>query len=281
MNTSNRSRSLRRTALPALVGIIATALDACSGGGVTSSGGGGVASASATPYALFASNYVAYSSNTSPYLHSIQDGDLFAGFGGNYNYGCYSSQTPALIATQLYILEAQAAGNGTCQGLEANPQAPTGGGDYVYISIKAPGSNTSGSNTGGAAVIPPLDISQSNNLLIQMGNSAQPTAGAAGSPNVTVFTVEMSNDPAGNVATATAVCDYNQTLATVGTGTAPLGVENYEIPFSSFTCLPGSIETLQSTGITVVAVKIVGTQNPNVVVGEFDNISVGYIGFSK
>ncbi len=291
---SNFSISTGRVLGALTVGAAALMTSACGGGGTIPSGiannsggsGGGGTSATATPYALFASNYVAYAgAATAPYLHSIQSGDVFTGFGGNWGYGCYSSAQADLDNTQLYVLLGQADAVTNCPtGMTSGQPAPTTAADYFYIAIKAPGSNTSGSNTGGATSIPPLDISQSNNLLIQMGNQFQASTAAAGG-NVNVITVEMSNDPQGNTATATAVCDYDQTLGTVGRATAPLGVLNYEIPFSAFEsggkCTTGSIATLQSTGVTVVAVKVIGSKNPAVTAGEFDSIAVGYIGFTK
>jgi hypothetical protein len=41
------------------------------------------------------------------------------------------------------------------------------------------------------------------------------------------------------------------------------------------------VATLQSSGVTVVAVKFTGDKNPNVAVGEFNTIAVGYVGFTK
>jgi hypothetical protein len=278
--------------IAALLAAVAVFLAACGGGGVTptpasggggsggggsgggGSGGGGT-TASATPYILFASNYVAYNAQTNgAYLHSIQLGDLYAGFGGNYGYGCYSASQPDMDRTQLYIVQAQANGDGNCNQTSSTP--PTAAGDYVYVAIKAPASN-------GASVtsIPPIDISQSTTLLVQMGNTVNPDA-THGHANV--FTVVLTNDPQGNgsAATATATCSYDQTLVTVGaSGPSALGVNNYAIPLSAFTCSPGTMSTLQTSGVTSVAVKFTGDKNPSVVAGEYNTIAVGYIGFSK
>ena len=59
-----------------------------------------------------------------------------------------------------------------------------------------------------------------------------------------------------------------------------LGARTYAIPLSSFTCTTGTLATLQSSGITTVAVKIVGSNNPSIVNGEYDTIALGMIGFT-
>jgi hypothetical protein len=97
-----------------------------------------------------------------------------------------------------------------------------------------------------------------------------------------VFTVALTNDTKGDGSASTADCYYDQTLTTVGpSGPSALGILNYAIQLSAFTCTKGTIATMQSTGVTTVAVKITGDKNPNVVAGEFDTVAVGYIGFTK
>ena len=229
-----------------------------------------------TGYVLFSSNYIAYGQQTNgAYLHSVQNGDVYAGAGGNYAYGCYSSPQSALDATQFYNFQAQADGNGggaTSNCGVTGTQPPTTAADFYYVSIHAPGTNSVG-----ATEITPIDISQSTALLIQMGNTK------SGS-HVTVFTVVLNNDTsiAQNGSAATATCTYNQTLGTVGqSANSALGLLNYNIPLSQFTtCSKGSIATLKSTGVSSVTIKVTGDQNPNVTVGEFDTIAVGYVGFT-
>ena len=284
--------SIHRTSKSALVSLliaVGALVTACGGGGVTptpgssssgggsggGTGGGGGTTVSASPYILFASNYVAYSAQTNgAYLHSIQGGDVYAGFGGNFAYGCYSASQSDMDRTQLYIVQAQADGDGNCNATSAT--APTAAGDYAYLAVKAPASNGSGVTT-----VPPIDISQASALLIQMGNTVTPDATHG---NESVFTVVLTNDPQGNGSSGneTATCSYDQTLATVGAGApSALGVVNYSIPLASFTCSPGSMSILQTSGVTSVAVKFTGDKNPAGVAGEFDTIALGYIGFTK
>jgi hypothetical protein len=290
MNTWNDvSRKWRAARSPAVFGA-AMALAACGGGGVTTApddgGGGGGPSVNATPYTLFASNYVAYASQTNgAFLHSVQGGDVYASFGGNINYGCYSFPQSQMNATQFYAIQAQADSNGgsppnydTCQSVSNVP--PTTAADFAGVSIKAPGTNSPT-----ATSVAPLDISQSTTMLVQMGNiyTQGDVPGAIGG-NATVYTVELNNDTSfkQDGSGQTALCSFDQTLATIGRGpTAPLGVLNYVIPFSSFTCSKGTMDTMKSTGVTTVTIRYSGDKNPNLKVNELDVIAVGYVGFSK
>ncbi len=286
---NNVSRNWRGVLSPAVIGAT-MALAACGGGGVTSpapddGGGGGGPSVNATPYTLFASNYVTYASQTNgAFLHSVQGGDVYAAFGGNINYGCFSFNQAQMDANQFYAIQAQADSNGgPPNGTNCQPNSnipPTTAADYAGVSIKAPGTNSPT-----ATSVAPLDISQSTTMLVQMGNiyTQGDVPGAIGG-NATVFTVLLNNDTSFNQdgSGQTALCSFDQTLATIGRGpTAPLGVLNYVIPFSSFTCSKGTMDTMKSTGVTTVTIRYSGDKNPNLQVNEFDVIAVGYVGFSK
>ena len=224
-----------------------------SAGTGTGTGSGGGATVTASPYILFASSYLGYATQTNgAYLHSAQSGDVYTGFGGNLIYGQYSSPQPDINRTGLYILQTKAAAAATTTA------------DYAYVAVLAPANGT-------------VDISQSATLLIQMGNSVNQTASAG---NASVFTVDINN--AAGTTPATGDCSYNQTLTAVGNNVTltALGARTYAIPLSAFTCTTGTLATLQSAGITTVAVKIVGNKNPNIASGEFDTIAVGMIGFT-
>lgn len=219
----------------------------------TGSGSGGGATVTASPYILFGSSYLSYASQTNgAYLHSAQSGDVYTGFGGNLIYGQYSSPQADINRTGLYILQAKASA------------AATTSADYVYVAVLAPGDST-------------VDISQSATLLIQMGNSVNTSATGG---NANVFTVDINNTVKSTAATGD--CSYNQTLTAVGNSVTmtALGARTYAIPLSAFTCTTGTLATLQSSGITTVAVKIVGNKNPNIVSGEYDTIAIGMIGFT-
>ncbi len=294
MTTSRVSTDWRGALLPGLVGAAALALAACGGGGVEGvagggnnggggGGGGGGTTVTPTAYALFASNYVAYSSQTNgAFLHSVQGGDVYAFFAGNVNYGCYSFTQANMDSTQFYGIQAQAGSNGGSAG--ANCQvtgavAPTAASDVAGVTIKAPGTNSPT-----ATSVAPLDISQATALLVQMGNIyTQGDVPGANGGNAKVFTILLNNDTsaAQDKSAQTALCAVDQTLATIGRGAAaPLGILNYVIPLSSFTCSKGSVATLQTTGVTSVTVQYSGDKN-HINVADLDVIAIGYVGFTK
>jgi hypothetical protein len=263
----NRGAGLGFRAVRALaIAVGAAYLAGCGGGGgstvslnnVVSStgvaGGGGGSSVTQSPYLLFSNDYIAYPSPpvNGAYLHSIQGGDVYGVFGGQYVFGGYSSPQADMNRSGFYALQTK--GGAT---------APTSASDYALVAILAPQDST-------------FDISQANTLLITMGNTQSNPTGHAD-----VFTVDI-NDGIGS-ATPANDCSYDQTLSELGpnTSTSALGVRNYAIPLSQFSCSSGSMTGLKSTGITTVAVKIIGSKNPNVTAGEYDVIAVGSVGFSN
>lgn len=310
MTTSINSKHSRRALWLASACLAMAALAGCTGGGVTgavspvtpsgggsggSSGGGGGTTVTNSPYLLYASNYVAYAAPASvptngAYLHSIQNGDVYAGFGGLFQYGCYSFDQPTMDKTQLYGVQGQANGDGTSACTVIPGATATSSSDYMDVAILAPGTNSTTKTA-----VTPFDISQSGTLLIQMGQLAPPDATHS---NANVFTIVLSNDTslAGDGSASTATCAYDQTLtAPVGPNsvTSAQGTLNYAIPLNSFTCtgsgwpslsviggLKGSMTTLQSTGLTRLYIWISGDKNPGIKMGEFDSIAVGDVGFT-
>jgi hypothetical protein len=267
MLTIIRRTVSRRFQMALLGGAVALALGACGGGttpysltsGSSSSGGasgGGGGTTTASPYGLFSSTYIAYSAQTNgAWLHSIQGGDLYTGSGGNLMYGGYSASQADMNRTGLYIVQTQAA-----------TTAPTTAADYYYVALKAPADAT-------------FDISQSSTLVIQVGNSYNATSAAPGG-HATVFQLGINDAPASGAASNS--CTYNLTLTSEGSGVAQsaLGVRTYAIPLSSFsTCSAGSMAAMQTSGITTVAVVIVGSQNSSMVAGEYNTIAIGNVGF--
>ncbi len=247
----------------------AFSLSGCGGGGPTVALGalstpttptsGGGTSLAQSPYLLLANDYITYGVQTNgAYLHSIQGGDVYAGAGGNYGYGGYSSPQAAMNSTGYYTFQVQ-----------AGTTAPTTAADYAYVAVLAPQDAT-------------FDISQSNTLLITMGNTYYPPYNQnKPGGNVKVLTVDINNGAGSTPATDD--CSYDQTVPTYSTAapsTVP-GVRNYAIPLSSFTCSTGTMAGLLANGITTVAVDIKGNKNPGVQTGEYDDISVGSIGFTS
>ena len=294
MTTFNQSKHARSALAFAAILSAAGVLAACNGGGVTpsastgggsssssgggssgSSGGGGTGG-TVSPYLLYASNYVVFptggtAATNNAFLASVQGGNVYAGSSTNVAYGNYSSTQANLDQTTFYNIQWQwkVAGGGA--------------GDYAYVTIVTPGSGPAYTS------LTPFDISQSGKLLIVLGNTYTQSDNPVGTVggNASIFTIVLDNDTslAQDGSASTATCSFNQQLLSVGRNAAvnplPLGVSNYVIPLSSFTtCSKGTVATLQSTGITSVAVKIAGDQNPNLVANEFDTIAVGYVGFT-
>lgn len=297
MTTIAQSSHVRGALIFAMPLAALLTLSACNGGGVQPSAtsnpgggsggggsGGGGTTVTATPYLLYASNYQVFptggtSATNSAYLASIQGGNVYAGESTpDVIYGGYSASQQTINQTQFYNIQFQwtvAGGNAA---------------DYAYVAIVPPGSGPAYTS------LTRFDISQAGNLLIQMGNTYTQSDNPPGTVggNATVFTVSLSNDTslAQDGSGATASCSIQQPLVTVGRNNpnaingnsatpAPLGVYNYEIPLKNFTtCTKGSIETLQSSGVTSVAIKIIGNENPNIVANELDTIAVGYVGFT-
>ncbi len=275
MHQLSRGRSPvsgRRLLAGVVVSLLALGLAGCGGGntsapyaGVATSSsagsggaGGGGATGAATPYGLYSSTYIAFPAQTrGAFLHSAQEGDVLAQFNGNFGYGNYSSPQTDMNRTGVYTIQAQAAAT-----------KPSTASDYVQLILLAPGNGT-------------FDISQAATLLIQMGNAFVPSTAIPTGPNANVFTVDLSNPANGGAATAD--CAYDQTLAApLGPNQSPsaLGVRTYAIPLSSFTCSTGTLAALQASGVTTVAVKVLGNKNPALVASEGDTISVGQIGFT-
>jgi len=293
MTTSTVSKHSRGALRLAATLVAAWSLAACGGGGVTTpapaSGGGGGTTVAASPYLLFASNYIAAQENGS-FLHSVQNGDVYAGFGGLFKYGCYSFDQVALDKNQFYGIQGQANGDGTSNcGVVGNTKATTFS-DFMNVVILAPGTNSTTKTS-----VTPLDISQSNTLLIQMGQLANSDATHA---NANVFTVILTDDTSlgGDGSGATATCALDVTLKHVGPDPtlSATGANNYTLKLTDFQCggsngfpvtssiggLKGDVPTLKAAGVTRVEIWISGDKNPGIQVGEFDTIIAGYIGFT-
>ena len=295
MTTSTVSKHSRGALRLAVALNVVAVLAGCSGGGVTpsstaasssssssssgsssgsSSSGGGGTTVTASPYILYASNYVVFPSQTNgSYLGSVQGGNVYAGeTQPGVAYGNYSATQTQIAATQFYNIQYQWLGAG------GNVK------DQAYVTVLAPGSGTTFTS------LTPVDISQSGNLLIQMGNTYTQSDNPAGTVggHATTFTVVLNNDTSAKQdgSGQTAECLVYQQLVSVGRASSsgtptPLGVYNYEIPLKSFTsCNVGDITKLLASGITSVAVRIDGDQNSAIVANELDTIAVGYIGFT-
>jgi hypothetical protein len=222
------------------------------------------------------------------YVHTTQGGDFCAFASKNYTYSYDSSQLGTAYG-DYYIYQA-AAGSAYAAAT-----------DYFGFSILAPYASAN-------AAITPISITNSKAMLIKLANMVTPST-TNGLANVVTVTVKNQGITGTWPATNPAACSTDVTLLTPATGTtsgpgtatftgaylgqasgayvSQTGLLDYAIPLSAFTCLTNDSGTgtattmaaLQATGVTQVAVKIVGSKNPKVVAGSIDAISVGGISF--
>ena len=222
------------------------------------------------------------------YVHTAQGGDLCAFASANYAFS-YDSTTTGTAYGDYYIYQAAA-------GAAYNKTT-----DYFGFSILAPYANAN-------AAIAPIVITNSKAVLIKLANMVTPST-TNGTANVVTVTLKNQDVTGTWPASNPAACSTDVTLLTGATGTAngpgvasfagtylgqatgtyvsQTGLLDYAIPFTAFTCQTNDLGTgaattmaaLQATGVTQVAVKIVGSKNAKVVAGSIDAISVGGISF--
>jgi hypothetical protein len=222
------------------------------------------------------------------YVHTTQGGDICAFASKNYTYSYDSSQTGTAYG-DYYIYQAAA---GTAYAAAT---------DYFGFSVLAPYANAN-------AAITPIGMANSKAMLIKLANMVTPST-TNGQANVVTVTIKNQGVTGAWPATNPAACSADVTLLTPATGTttgpgpasftgaylgqasgayvSQTGLLDYVIPFTAFTCSTNDAGTgtattmaaLQATGVTQVAVKIVGSKNPKVVAGSIDAISVGGISF--
>jgi len=219
---------------------------------------------------LFSSQYSAASSGSDDTLKAVsrEGGYVKVGSGGNFTYGFYQLDTDALMQErQAYGIQWRHSGT------DENSTATTpDGNSFVYLSFGAPDNGS-------------VNVSNSDNIIIQMGN------GAADNQTNThkVFTVEVNGGSAtGSWPAWTNSCYYDQTLdnnSLLGqTGSNSYGLRTYEIPLSSFTCYSGagSVSSLKDN-VSEVIVKVVGGKDSNADNSTSLNYTfptIGFIGFN-
>jgi hypothetical protein len=219
---------------------------------------------STSPYVLFASQYEPASSSD-PTLKALskEGGYVKAGSGGNFIYGNWGTFTNNDLSQRQSF------------GIQWNHTAATPDGNhYVYYSFAAPDNGS-------------VNVSNSSNLIIQMGNGVDITSNAN---THKVFTVEVNGGAATNSWPAwTNSCYINQTLDNVSlfglSDANAYGLGTYSIPLSSLTCYSngGTVDSLKNS-VTEVAIKLVGGNDATADNSTSNNYTlpmVGFIGFSE
>lgn len=229
-------------------GILGT-LVACGGGGITST----IAQAVASPYVLVASSYTPNAAPAGDLKWSTAEGgDVFMGSGGNYIYGDYG------IFLQPDIDYHQSV------GIQFKHTAALGSTDYIYTKIQTP------QNAG-------LDVSQSGNLMIQMGNGVDR---AVQTNSATVFTVELNGGAYNSTTYSYAnACSVNVTLNTTATAN---NLRVYKLPLTSFTTCTGTLTALKSD-LKAVVVKVLPANDTNATSTDNNFVlpKVGLVAFAR
>ena len=231
------------------LGIIGT-LVACGGSGITST----IAQSVASPYVLVASSYTPHASAANDLKWSTaQGGDVYMGSGGNFVYGNYG------IFTQPDIDYHQSV------GIQYNHTSALASTDYIYTKIQTP------QNAG-------LDVSQSGNLMIQMGNGVD-LAVQTNSP--TTFTLEI----VGGAYNSTTYTYANSCTVNVPLTTTPATANNlrvYTVALSSFGSCTGTLAALKSD-LKAVVVKVLGANDTRATSTTLNYVlpKVGLVAFSR
>jgi hypothetical protein len=230
------------------LGILGT-LVACGGGGVT----GVVADTVASPYVLMASSYTPHSASAGDLKWSTaQGGDVYMGSGGNFAYGGYGTFNQTDIDYHQSV------------GIQFNHTAALGSTDYIYTKIQAPQNGS-------------LDVSQSGNLMIQMGNGVDLSA-QTNSP--TVFTVELKGGAYNSTNfTYANSCTANVTLNTTATAN---NLRVYTVPLTSFSSCTGTLTALKSDlKAVVVSVLAANDTHASSTTNNYVLPKVGLVAFSQ
>lgn len=233
------------------LGLLGT-LVACGGGGIT----GTVAQSVPSGYVLLASSYTPNAAAAGDLKWSTAEGgDVFMGSGGSFVYGDYGLFAQSDIDYYQSV------------GIQFKHVAALGADAYIYTKVQTP-MNAS------------MDVSQSANLMIQMGNGVDL---GVQTNSATVFTVEL-NGGAYNTGTYSYAhaCSVNVPLNTTPTAN---GLRVYKLPLSTFTtCSAGTLAALKSD-LKAVLVKVLPSANSTLsntsTSANFVLPKVGMVAFNK
>ena len=226
---------------------------------------------SASPYIMFASQYELKGSDGEPYAHSQEGGDIYGfsdadGVGFEYADGTSADdiQERQAYGVQYYHLDTVDSSN------------------YFGLTVKAP-------NNGA------LDISETNTLVIQMGNGVSENSDAFPNSHMT-FTIDLNGgEQDTNDFSWSHSCSYDQELLA---GSRPgsdeawdngWGIQTYRIPLDYFNCGDSNLVDLQAD-LEEVVIKVIGgkdetasstTTNGNGDPGNHTLLHFGYIAFAS
>ncbi|MDI9335745.1 MAG: hypothetical protein QM520_01755 [Gammaproteobacteria bacterium] len=248
-----------KSVMAATVGIAATIIAACGGGGSTSAG-------TPSSFVLFASMYhKVVGAKADPFVRTTEGGNVYefkhAAIGRSW--GTDTDET--INYRQAY-------------GAQWYHVAAMTSVHHYGLAIKAPITNSTLPTDTNS-----VDISNTNNLIIQLGNGA----GANNTNTHTKYTILL------NAGTQTQApeyawpysCTYDQTLGANSRpgDLSPAGLQQYKIPLSSFTCNSASALASVKSGLKEVVVKVVGGSDAASASTTLNDtlVLVGHIAFIK
>ena len=271
--TGGRSKLLPNS----LFFLLLLALVACGDSGEVNSdspddgGDGGSTSGDTSSQILFASQYdLIEGADNEPYATSQESGDVIAfsdADGSGFEYDDWGlGVAPDGGSAGDHMQQRQA------YGLQFAHSTAVDSSNYFGLVVKAP-SNTN------------LNISESDTLVIQMGNGASTDVHPK---SHMTFTVELNGGTYSDNSWSNS-CSFDQELlanSRPGSDQAswgnPYGIHTYRIALSEFTCSEGNLSALQSD-LEEVAIKVVGGKDATASATENNQVllQVGYIAFAS
>ena len=258
-----------------LLALLVLALAACGESGKVNTGSdddddtgdGTSVSGDSSSQILFASQYeLIGDASAEPYAASQESGEIYAisdAEGSGFEYDDWGLHlAPDGGSAGDYMRQRQA------YGQQFAHAAAVDSSNYFGFAIKAPGNAS-------------LDISESDTLVIQMGNGAS----TDDHPNSHMtFTVELNGGTQSDDSWSNS-CSLDQQLlanSRPGTGQAswgnPYGIHTYRIALSGFACSEGNLSQLQSD-LEEVVIKVVGGKDTAASVSTSGNSTLLQFGF--
>ena len=215
-------------------------------------------------YILFASQYEGINgASQDPWVRSQEGGEIYS-FSNGFTYRWGLGEVPAGYQPGDLRIQRQA------YGLQFDHGSAVDSTNYFGLTIKAPNNAE-------------LNITNSETLIIQMGNGANTTD----DPNSHMtFTIDLTGAGGSNL------CSHDQVLlansrplnndgGTNATWANRYGIHTYRIPLSDFACSSGSMDALKAD-LEEVVVKIVGGKDASASASSSGNntlVQFGYIAF--
>jgi hypothetical protein len=223
-------------------------------------------------FVLYASQYERISNTLDAYTKTKENGLVYVGLGyyesesskaiedvaGNWDWAWYETPTTAEIENRQSF------------GKQWAHNTSLEEGDVVFINVRAPNRTT-------------LDLSESDTLIIQMGNGADSdnnTDNGSSNPQNShqIFTVTLNGGTQDSTYNWDNSCSTDQVMSS----SHQFGLSTYYLELSQFECSVGDLDSLKSKTAEVV-LKVIGGKDSAADASTSNNktmLRIGYIGFS-